>query len=61
MNIPKDPIMMLSFVNTQLRDNYSSLSDLAKSFGEDENVIIEKLAEVGYSYNVENNQFVRSV
>ena len=26
--IPKDPVMLMSFLNTQLRDNYSSFEDL---------------------------------
>ena len=25
--IPKDPVMLLSYVNTQLRDNYASLDE----------------------------------
>ena len=25
MALPKDPVMLLSFVNTQLRDNYSGI------------------------------------
>ena len=48
MDIPKDPIMLMSFVNTQLRDNFSSLTDLAKSYGVSEDEIVSKLASVGY-------------
>ena len=33
MDMPKDPIMLMSFLNTQLRDNYSSLTELTKSYG----------------------------
>ena len=32
MNLPKDPVMLLSFVNTQLRDNYSNLEELAAAY-----------------------------
>jgi len=32
MNLPKDPVMLLSVVNTQLRDNYPSLSELAAAY-----------------------------
>ena len=28
--IPKDPVMLLSYVNTQLRDYYDSLDDFLK-------------------------------
>ena len=40
MDMPKDPIMLMSFLNTQLRDNYSSLTELAKTYGVDESDII---------------------
>ena len=30
--MPKDPVMLLSFVNTQLRDNYNTLEELCKSY-----------------------------
>ena len=59
MNIPNDPIMLMSYMNTQLRDNYSSLSEFAKSNGVDEQEIADKLATVGYKYDEEKNQFVR--
>ena len=59
MNIPKDSIMLMSFLNTQLRDNYSSLTELVKSYGVDEGEITQKLSSVGYSYDPEKNQFVR--
>ena len=59
MNIPKDPIMLMSFLNTQLRDNYSSLDDLISSYGADKEEIIEKLDAAGYKYSTERNQFVR--
>ena len=30
MILPKDPVMLLSVVNTELRDRYPSLKELAK-------------------------------
>ena len=57
MDLPKDPYMLLSYINTQLRDNYGSLEDLCKSLGLDENQITEKLESVGYIYNEELNRF----
>ena len=59
MNIPKDPIMLMSFLNTQLRDKYTSLADLTATYGIDEAEVTEKLAAVGYKYSSERNQFVR--
>ncbi|MGN0507929.1 MAG: DUF4250 domain-containing protein [Ruminococcus sp.] len=58
MPIPTDPAILLSYVNTQLRDNYPSLEELAKSLSADENEIKSKLSSIGYEYNAELNKFV---
>lgn len=58
MNIPKDPVMLLSFINTQLRDNYDSLTELAKSYMIEEQEIIDKLGAINYAYDSDRNQFV---
>ena len=56
-NLPQDPFMLLSYINTQLRDNYDSLSDLCKSLDINEQKLIEKLASAGFDYMSENKQF----
>lgn len=58
MNMPKDPVMLLSFVNTQLRDNYSSLEELAAAYGADAAEICRKLGDIDYTYDPEGNRFV---
>lgn len=58
MNIPKDPFILLSYINTQLRDNYPSLEELCKSLCLDEKGIIGKLESNGYLYDKEKNQFL---
>lgn len=58
MNLPKDPVMLLSYVNTQLRDFYPSLDELAAAAMVDKEEIINKLAGINYQYNEERNQFV---
>lgn len=58
MNIPKDPVMLLSFVNTQLRDNYPSLGEFAKAYMVGENEIKDKLAAINYTYDPAQNKFV---
>ena len=58
MNMPNDPVMLLSFVNTQLRDNYSSLDELAAAYGVEAGEIIKKLGDIDYSYDPEGNRFV---
>ena len=58
MNLPNDPIMLMSYLNTQLRDNYPSLEELCKSMCLDETKIRAKLETVGFVYQPERNQFV---
>ena len=55
--IPKDPMILLSYVNTKLRDQYPTLEDLCKGENTDPEELKEKLASVGYVYNTELNQF----
>ncbi len=56
--VPNDPIILLSYVNTKLRDNYSSLEDLCKSENVKSDDIIKKLSAVGYEYSREMNKFI---
>jgi len=55
--LPSDPIMLLSFVNMKLRDQYPSLEALCEDMDANENEIRSKLAEVGYEYDKETNRF----
>lgn len=57
-NLPKDPVMLLSFVNMQLRDHYANLSDFCKAFGVEEDDITNKLETIDYKYESSTNQFV---
>jgi biotin operon repressor len=57
MNIPNDPVILLSYINTQLRDNYSSLDDLCRSLCISQTEIEKKLNSVGYTYDIEKNRF----
>lgn len=56
--MPSDPIMLLSYINTKLRDNYDSLEVLCNEMDADKNDIISKLKTVGYEYSVELNKFI---
>ncbi len=59
--IPKDPVILLSYINTQLRDNYKGLDALAEGLDIDKasmDDIIAKLKSIGYEYNSDKNQFV---
>ena len=56
--IPKDPVMLLSYVNTQLRDFYGSLDELCEDKELDREELTEKLRSVDYEYDPTSNQFV---
>lgn len=55
--IPNDPVMLLSYINTQLRDNYKDLEDLCDRLDVSRSEIEEKLEKIGYRYNRDLNQF----
>lgn len=56
--LPGDPMMLLSVVNTKLRDSYVDLQAMCEDLEADEVWIKEKLKAVGYKYNQELNRFV---
>lgn len=57
MSIPKDPVMLLSFINTNLRDFYSSLDDLCNSLDIAKEDVINKLSSINYEYDENLNKF----
>ena len=56
--IPKDPVMLLSFINLKLRDFYSSLDALCEDLDVEKAEIVKKLAGIDYRYDASRNQFV---
>ena len=58
MSLPNDPMILLSYVNTQLRDHYPSLDDLCRSLDADREQLASALASIGYAYEPGQNQFV---
>lgn len=56
--IPKDPVMLLSFMNLKLRDFYANLDALCEDLDVDKQEILDKLAGIDYHYDSERNQFV---
>lgn len=57
-NIPKDSTMLLSYVNTELRDNYDDLVDFCVANSVDINDIVGRLRSINYVYDSRLNQFV---
>ena len=58
MKLPEDPVMLLTFVNMKLRDQYASLDDLCDDLNVLSVELEEKLGEIGYFYNAKENRFV---
>lgn len=56
--IPKDPVMLLGFVNLKLRDYYDSLEAMCEDLDLDSGEIMKKLEAMDYHYDKEKNQFV---
>lgn len=57
MNIPNDPLMLLSYVNTKLRDDYQNLDILCDDLNLEKEKLTDKLASIDYHYNEELNRF----
>ncbi len=57
-NLPNDPMILLSYINTQLRDNFSTLDELCQSLDVEKADIEAKLNTIDYSYNPALNKFV---
>lgn len=55
--LANDPIILLSVVNTKLRDCYSSLDALCDDLGESREEIEAKLKAVGFEYDEASNSF----
>lgn len=56
--LPSDPVLLLSVVNTKLRDYYDSLEALCEDLQEDKESILHTLDMIDYYYDEEKNQFV---
>ncbi len=56
--LPRDPMMLLSVVNTALRDTYPSLTEYAKAEGVSEEEIVAALQQIDYEYDKTLNKFV---
>ena len=56
--LPQDPMILLSYVNTKLRDEYASLDELCAALDADREELVRKLEGVNYTYSPERNQFI---
>ena len=55
--LPQDPFILLSYVNTKLRDEYPGLDALCDGLDADKAELVEQLRGAGYAYDPGTNQF----
>jgi hypothetical protein len=58
MALPQDPMILLSYVNTQLRDHYATLDEFCATEGVERSALEAKLASIDYEYDAQRNAFV---
>lgn len=56
--IPKDPVMLLSYINTQLRDFYPSIEELCSALSLSKDSLDKTLSSIDYRYDRDKNQYV---
>ena len=56
-NLPSDPVMLMSFINTRLRDVYPSLDALCDDMHISRAELEKRLAAAGFEYSPEHNRF----
>lgn len=57
MEIPQDPMILCSYINMLLRDDYPSLDALCEDKEIDRKTLEDKLKAVGFEYDPEHNRF----
>lgn len=57
-NLPSDPVLCLSVVNTKLRDYYKDLDSLCQDLEIEKSDLVDKLSMIDYEYDPEKNQFL---
>ena len=55
--LPKDPVILMSVLNTKLRDRYDSLEALCDDLELNRDELTGRLHEAGIDYDPERNQF----
>ena len=59
MTLPNDPVILYSMLNTKLRDQYVSLTELCDDLDIGEQEILGTMTAAGYVYDAGINQFRR--
>ena len=56
--VPNDPAILLSFLNTRLRDDGCTLEELCAQLDVEQSGVEDKLAAICYTYHRELKQFL---
>ena len=56
--LPKDPYILLSFVNTKLRDEFDTPEDLCAAFDVEPQAVSNTLEGLDYRYDPASHQFL---
>lgn len=56
--LPNDPMILLSVINTKLRDRYADVEALCRDLDIEKADLDEKLASAGYFYDREKNRYL---
>ena len=56
--IPKDPAMLLSYVNMKLRDYYDNIDSMCSDLAIEKEELLLKLAVIDYHYDAGLNKFI---
>lgn len=57
-NLPKDPMILLSVINTKIRDQYHTIDALCEDMQIEKEYIIDVLKGIDYEYDESRHQFV---
>lgn len=55
--LPKDPVMLMSFINMKMRDEYRTLEDFCASYSLDEAKLKAEMTANGFDWNPQTRQF----
>lgn len=58
LDIPQDPIILVSYVNTKLRDQFATLDEFCRTYDVNEAELRNALDSIDYHYDETTNRFV---
>ena len=55
--MPQDPMILLSWLNTRLRDEGLTLEELCRDLDEDPEALTERMRQAGFAYDAQQRRF----